>query len=163
MKRIAILYLSKTGTTKEAAEIIKETLESSDYQVDLMEMTTQVSLTDYQGVILGAPINGFKWVPEATAFAESHSTILNQMPTALYAMNYLGEMGRKGTKATILKSFSALKAQLSPLDIRLFGGKIDKALPGPVRVLFGVKNDSPLSAMNPADIQSWAKELTTKF
>lgn len=163
MKRIAIVYKTKTGTTKEAADIIKRTLEKSDFQVDLIELDSARDLKAYEGVIVGAPINGFKWIPEATAFVDQNVAFLNSVPTALYAMNYLGEMGRQSIKNTITKGFAGVKATIKPLDVVLFGGKIDKELPGFVRLLFGVKKGAPLSVMNPEAIEAWAEMIKQKF
>lgn len=163
MKRIAIVYTTKTGTTKEAAEIIKRTLESGDFQVDVMTLEKATDLTGYEGIIIGAPINGFKWVPEAVAFVEKQAPFLKTVPTALFAMNYIGQMGRPGIKNTLTKNFDGVKAWIKPLDVTLFGGKIDKELPGPVRLLFGVKKGAPLNVMDPQAIVAWTEMIKLKF
>jgi len=163
MKRIAIVYTSKTGTTKEAVEIIKRTLEKRDFQVDVMNFDNATGLSVYTGVIVGAPINGFKWIPEATSFVEKNSSFLKTVPTALFAMNYIGEMGRPSIKKSLLKSFAALKALINPLDVTLFGGKIDKELPGAVRILFGVRKGAPLNLLNPQAIEAWTEMIQLKL
>jgi len=163
MKKVAIAYKTKTGTTKEAADTIKRVLETADFEVDVLSLEQNLDISNYQAVIVGAPINGFKWVPEATAFVEKNASLLKTVPTALYAMNYIGVMGRPSIKNTLIKSFAGVKALVNPVDVVLFGGKIDKELPGFARFLFGIKKGSRLDLVDPITIEAWAEQLKQKI
>ncbi len=163
MKKMLIAYTSKTGTTKEAAMIIKETFEKSDFEVDVLTFEQVTDLSPYASVIIGAPINGFRWVPEAAHFVEKNEDNLKKIPTAFFAMNYIAELGRAGIKKTIHKSFDSLKGKIKPQSVGFFGGKIDKELPGFARLLFGVKKGSPIDLSQPELIKQWADDLKTKF
>lgn len=163
MKKILIAYQTKTGTTKEAAEWIKSVFEERQFEVDVKALDDVSSLAGYSGVIIGAPINGFRWIPEATQFVETHKDHLVQMPTALYAMNYVGQTGRPKIRATIEKSFLTPKDSIHPKDVAMFGGRIDKEMPLFARLLFGIKKGNPIDLMNPEMVKAWANKMTQVF
>ncbi|MCG8569992.1 MAG: flavodoxin domain-containing protein [Spirochaetes bacterium] len=159
MKKILITYLSKTGSTKEVAEEISKVLNENQLETDVIELTTVSSLADYSAVIIGAPINGMKWLSEAEEFVEKNKDVLNSLPTAYYFLSIIRNNGRKFFSKLIEKSLDRVSSIVKPIKIGKFGGYSSSPLPGFLRFLFGLKKDLPKDLRNWDEIKSWAKEL----
>ena len=65
MSKILVAYVSKTGTTKEVAEEIGRILEEKGLEADVMEIPRVQGFEGYSGAVIGSPINGMRWLPEA--------------------------------------------------------------------------------------------------
>jgi flavodoxin len=65
--RICVLYFSRTGCTKFMAEAIAEALNSPTF--DIVSADPSV-VEDYDMIILGTPVEGFKPAKETLAFIE---------------------------------------------------------------------------------------------
>jgi len=56
MKKVIIIYFSRTGNTKTMAQLIHEELaKSSDIQVDIQTQIVPDKLTQYDAILIGAP------------------------------------------------------------------------------------------------------------
>ncbi len=162
MKRVLITYVTKTNTTKEAAAEIRQMLEAQGFLSDVLPIAEVASLTDYQAVIIGAPINGMSWHPDAKAFVTRFQQELNAVPTSLFLVSYLLFTGCNFWKKIIRKSLDKVSALVKPVSVGMFGGRIDKVFPALPRFLFGVKKDAPIDATNPEDVRAWALDWTKR-
>lgn len=163
MSRILVTYYTKTGSTKEVAERIGSQLQGEHLEVDVMPMSAVSSLDGYSGVVIGAPINGMNWVPEAGQFVSTHQAALSQVPTAYFFLSYLIVEGRNNWKNTIKKSLNKVSEQVQPVQVGMFGGKVESAFPTVFRWLFGVRKDAPLDVRDWDAINNWAKSLSGKL
>ncbi|MGD0645039.1 MAG: flavodoxin domain-containing protein [Candidatus Bathyarchaeia archaeon] len=59
--KTAVYYLSRTGNTRRFAETISELLKVPIYDIALVE---SASAADFDLLIIGTPVNGFRAVPE---------------------------------------------------------------------------------------------------
>lgn len=159
MKKILITYYSKWGSTREAAEIIGNTLEKSTFEVEILPLAEVRTVQEFDMVIIGAPINGMQWFHSATAFVLAHRDELRQKKTALFCMSYIYFTGSGFWKKAIEKAFAPVLKVITPIKTGIFGGKIDASLPPPMRFIFGIPADAPLSIFNREDIQKWASDL----
>lgn len=162
MKRILITYATKTGTTKEVSEEIGKVLKQSDFDVDILPMSEVNEFEGYSGVVIGAPINGLNWIPEAVSFVENNKEALNNIPTAFFNVSYMLYHGRKIFRKAIRNSLGKIN-QIKPILVGSFGGKVQELFPAPARLIFGIKKDTPLDTRNWDDIRSWANELSSIF
>ncbi|MEQ1877352.1 MAG: flavodoxin domain-containing protein, partial [Bdellovibrionia bacterium] len=89
MKRILIVYASKTGQTKKIAHAIADELESLEYAVYLSEAAKIAEtnhIQDYDGILVGAPVLAGSYSKPLKKWAKSKALILNQKPTAFFSV-----------------------------------------------------------------------------
>lgn len=163
MSKILIAYISKTGTTKEISEEIGKIMEENGFQVELKDMSTVQSLEDYSAAILGAPINGFRWLPEAEKFIEDHKDELMKIPAAYFIVSYLLKAGRASLQEKMRGTLENAKRIVQPVSEGYFGGKVDEKFPPVFRLMFGVKKGTPFDMRDWDEIRAWAEELAIKL
>lgn len=159
MNKILITYATKTGTTKDAALEIGRVLVENGLKVDVLPITDINTLDGYSAVIIGAPINGMRWVPEAVQFVEAHQKELTNVITAYFLVSYLLIEGREFWKKKIRTSLDKINEKVKPVKIGMFGGKVSSTFPVPFRLLFGVKKDAPIDVQDLNTVRTWANEL----
>ena len=161
MKKILLAYETKTNTTKEIIESIGKKLEEKGLIVDIKRIGSIDSLENYSGAIIGAPINGMNWIPEASKFIENHQAILKDMPTALFSVAYFHGMKRKFWQNLMKKRLYTSKDLIQSQRIGQFKGKVaDNNIPGFLRVLFGAPKDLPLDRRDWNEINQWAEDVS---
>lgn len=154
-----IAHKSHTGTTKEAAEIIQNVFISKALDVELLEISEVKSVDKYDLIIIGAPINGMHWLPEASNFISKHEITLKKKKVACFALSYIINDGRKFWKNRMRSNFKNICQLNDPIDTMIFGGKIDKPMPAPARFIFGLSKEAPLDYRDNKKIEDWAKGL----
>lgn len=65
--KTAVFYLSRTGNTKRFAEAISESLKAPLFDVTSIKPEMQ---TEYDLLVIGTPVNGFKACPEVLSFIQ---------------------------------------------------------------------------------------------
>lgn len=163
MSKLLITYVTKTNTTSHAATIIKDFFESKQVQVDLCPISEVSEIKDYDEIIVGAPINGMNWHPDAKDFVVRFRNELKEKKIAYFFMSYIVVAGRKFWKNTINKSLDSVTQIKTPVSIGRFGGAVDKGFPFPARLLFGIKKGTPIDVQDDENVKSWAKEVFNKF
>lgn len=163
MKKILVAYGTKTDTTKEVAEEIGNVLEQCGFTIELKQFHEVKTIEGYQGVVVGAPINGMSWRPDAKTFIKEHAEQLNKIPTAYFNVSYLIYIGRDMWKKAIKNSFNKASQVVKPVMTGTFGGRVEAAFPAVARFIFGVKKGASLDQRNWDIIQIWADELSREF
>ncbi|MHB8961962.1 MAG: flavodoxin domain-containing protein [Saccharofermentanales bacterium] len=158
MKKVLIAYVTKTGTTANAAEIIGGTLREEGFDTTVLPISGAGSLDSYDSVIIGAPINGMAWHPDATAYVANHAAELAQKDVSYYLMSYIYFTGCNFWKKAISKAFDKLPQTIHPRMTGLFGGKVDKEFPAFARFLFGVRKGTPTDVQDGEAVRHWAKK-----
>lgn len=161
MSKVLIAYVTKTGTTKNAAFQIADVLKENGYEPEILPIADVTKLDDYDAVIIGAPINGMNWHPDATGFVVKNKDELNKVPTAYYFMSYILFQGCNFWKNITRKNLNKVSIMLKPLKIGMFGGKLAKEFPAFARFLFGVKKNSPIDLTDNIAVWEWATEWVT--
>lgn len=160
---VLITYKSNTGTTKEAAKIIQRVFISKALDVELLEISKVKSIDKYDLVIIGAPINGMHWLPEASNFVSKNEIALKNKKVACFALSYIIVDGRNFWKNRVRSNFKTTCQLVDPIDIMIFGGKIDQRMPAPARFIFGLSKDAPLDYRNNLIIEKWANDLINEI
>lgn len=163
MNKILIAYISKTGSTKEISEEIGRVLNEKGFQSDIKDMSEVQSLDNYSAVILGAPINGFRWLPEAEKFISDHKSELSKIPAAYFIVSYLLKAGRASLQKKMRSTLDNAKGIVEPVSTGYFGGRVDSNFPAVFRLMFGVKKGTPLDVRDWDEIRAWAGELAVKL
>ncbi|MDD3397283.1 MAG: flavodoxin domain-containing protein [Clostridia bacterium] len=148
MKKILIAYFTKTNSTKEYAQYIKEQLQSKELNVDVVDLLSVENLHNYNAVIIGAPIYGMRWNEECVNFIKANQIELKKVPTFYFFVSYVFENGRKMWRKTILKSMDKVSKLVKPNFIGKFNGRIEKRMPRFIEFMFGIKKETPLNLMN---------------
>ena len=159
MKHILVAYASKQGSTKEVAESIATILGEESFDVDVKSTDAVANVTDYDCVIVGAPINGMRWIQEAVDFVGIHQMDLKDKKIAYFSLSYTGVLGRKMWRNQIVKAFDGVSKQVMPFKTGTFAGRVDGELPSIVRFVFGVPKDTPKDQRDWNFIANWTKEL----
>ena len=158
MKKVLIAYVTKTGTTANAAEIIGGTLRDEGFDATVMPLADAGSLDSYDSVIIGAPINGMAWHPDATAFVVNHAAELSQKDVSFYLLSYIYFTGCNFWKKVIAKAFGRLPQSVHPRKTGMFGGKVEKEFPAFPRFLFGVRKGTPTDLQDDETVRQWARQ-----
>lgn len=163
MNKYLVAYGSHTGSTEEVALKMGELLRNKGFDVDVQNIKDVDYLKHYSGVIIGAPIHGMKWYPEAEHFVEKHHTILESIPTACFLLSYILVQGAPFWRKTIAKSMNMPKSIIDPFSIGMFGGRVKDALPAPMRLIFGIKKNAPMDAIEWEKIEEWIEGVAQYF
>lgn len=165
MMNLLIAYHSKTGSTKEVSEKIASILTESSFNVALMPMSEVRSLEGYDAVIIGAPINGFRWVPEADQFIGTHQADLMKKPVFTFCLSYLSHYPRPFFKNMIRNNYEKSNAGLAPKKTAVFGGisMNGAGFPTLARWIFGVPSSIPADTREWPQIVKWANDLGTEL
>jgi len=159
MGKILIAYWTKTATTKGYAETLGEALTAAGHAADVKPLAEIDTLGGYDAVVLGAPINGMRPVPELHSFIAAHANEFGGKPTALFTVSYMYGKASRGLNRAMEKSTAAAaKAMGARLSV-IMPGRIAENLPGLMRFLFGVPKDLPLDRRDPAAMKAWAGEV----
>ncbi len=124
--RLLVTYATRHDSTAEVARTIAETLADGGATVDNLPVGEIGALDDYRAVVIGSPIHSGAWLPDALDFVERHKTALGQMPVALFVLGLLGD-GTEGTRQSKLLAVEPARVLLGPVDIAVFGGRMDYA------------------------------------
>lgn len=164
MNKVLVAYASKTGSTAEVAEAIGAALAGRGIAAEVRKIGDAASIEGYVGAVLGSPINGMRWLPEASAFVSANAPALRSMPVALFYLSYIQFAdGRPIWKRSIDAGMKALAASAGAFAVRGFGGKAASSLPGFARFIFGTRPDAPSDLRDWDAIRAWAGELADRF
>ena len=163
MKKLALAYISRTGTTAEIVKTLERSLKEHGFEVEVMGVDELVDVSAFDGIIIGAPINGMQWLPEATECVQRLSTSLKDKKTAFFAVSYIYKDGREVFRKGIRKTLSQPAWGFIPTKSTIFSGRIDKRMPGIVNFIFGIKKTEPLDLVDAQKVKAWADELAVCF
>lgn len=119
MTKVLITYASKYGSTAEAAQAIAATLPDSD-----VVPVAEASLEGYEAVILGAPLYGGEWLPEAVAFVRDNRAALAAMPVALFVVAIRLHHDDEGMREAVLRAIAPAPATAKPVAVGMFAGRL---------------------------------------
>jgi menaquinone-dependent protoporphyrinogen oxidase len=161
VRSVLVGYATRYGSTKDVAEVIKETLGEHDLTVDLQPLREVRSLAEYSAVIMGAPLFMFHWHKEALNFLSRHHTHLAERPVAVFV---LGPTHVPHDEAEWRDSRRQLDQELAkfpwfkPVAIEIFGGKYDPGQLGfPLKLFAGAEPASDIRDWEA--IRAWAQAV----
>lgn len=158
MLRVLITYVTKTGTTKRAAQIIAEVLEKREIYTTTMPLDSVDILQVFDAVIIGGPIYDMKWHPDAQEFIDKNEDELKTLDVSFFAMSYVCFLGRSSLKEKMYKTLNNTSKSIKPKAIGILKGKIDKPFVTPAEWVLGIPKDSPLDIQDDDHVRAWAEE-----
>lgn len=163
MKPLLITYATATNSTKEVAERIGQLLQDAGHSVVVSEIDQTINLNDYSAVIVGAPINGFRWLPVATQFINARSEELRNMPVALFALSYFVATTRQPIRTKMRNALTTESDAIGAKAVRVFGGKLANTIPAFPRFFLGIPKSAPADVRDWNEIAVWAEELSNNL
>ncbi len=153
-KRVAVVYASKHGSTREIAEALESTLAGRGLETRLGSVEDTIDLSTCDALVLGSAVYMGRWMKAASEFVDSHAREIAGKPTWLFSS---GPIGNPPEPMDEPFGLSELKARLGARDHRVFAGKIDKSQLGFAEkaVLMAVRAEEG-DSRNWDDIRSWA-------
>ncbi len=142
MRKILIVYFTKTGSTKGTGNYIKSKLDER-FSIEVKDIKEVKSLEGYSKIILGAPINGMKIVPEMRNFIEKNHNVFLNTPTYFYIMTYAYNNGRPFFRMLMERDVNKIIRGLN-ISPYFIGGVSDKPMPSFAKFIFGLPKDEPL-------------------
>lgn len=158
MKTVLIAYWTQSGSTKEAASIIAETLDSRGFKTTVSEITV-AEPGNFDAVVIGSAIHGMRWAPEAASFIEKYAAVLSQKKIALFSVAYVYFTGKASWKKAVDGALTATYSRLTPIQTGLFPGRVDRKLPGIARLIFGIPKSAKADIFDREAIKAWATAL----
>ncbi len=158
---LLLAYATSYGSTQEVAQCVAETLRGAGYRVDLQPAKQVRSVSEYDAVILGAPLYMFRWHADAKRFLSRHRKALDYLPVAIFALGPFHNKEEELTSAREqLDKELAKYAWLKPAVVHVFPGKFHPAgLRFPYNLIPALKNIPPSDERDWPAIQAWAIEV----
>jgi menaquinone-dependent protoporphyrinogen oxidase len=162
---VLVAYATRSGSTKEVAEVVAEMLCEHNLEVDIQPMKAVCTLTGYSAVVLGAPLYMFRWHKDARHFLSRYNEELIERQTAVFALGpfHDEEEEWRAVRGQLDKELAKFP-WFKPITIEIFGGKFDPALLRfPWNLVPGLKKISPSDIRDWSAIRAWASNLAEKF
>lgn len=163
--KILVAYATRYGSTREVAEFIAATLRENGLAVEIQPLRDVRSLESFSAVIMGAPLQMFRWHKDALQFLSRFEKTLGSLPVAAFALGPFHDVESEWTEVrSELDKELAKLPWFTPVATTIFGAKYDPAtLSFPFSLLPALKQ-LPASDIRDWDvIRAWTKELTGKL
>jgi menaquinone-dependent protoporphyrinogen oxidase len=177
--RVLVGYATRYGSTQQVAEAIGATLREpglsppraglapprAGLAVDVQLLREVRTITEYDAVVVGAPLFMFHWHKEAHSFLSRQREALMQRRIAIYALGPVHEPHDEAEWRDSRVQLDKELAQypwLAPLMLEMFGGKYDPEKLGfPLKMLAGKEPASDIRDWTA--IRQWANSLATRL
>lgn len=158
MKTVLIAYWTQTGSTKDAASIIAETLAGRGFNATVAEVS-MAEPEKFDAVVIGSAIHGMRWAPEAIQFLEKNKETLSRKTIALFSVAYVYFTGKPSWKNAVDSALATTHSSFAPILTGVFPGRVDKKLPGIARLIFGIPKTAKADIFNREAITAWSNSL----
>jgi menaquinone-dependent protoporphyrinogen oxidase len=125
-QRMLVAYASKLGSTGEIAAEIGKTLSANGLSVDVRPMQENLSLEEYQAILLGSAVRFGNWLPEAVAFVEANRKALNRVPVALFTVHITNQGDDETSRRNRQEFLDQVRPLVDPVEEIFFAGKFDR-------------------------------------
>ncbi|MFE3756042.1 flavodoxin domain-containing protein [Nocardia tengchongensis] len=128
--RIAVIYSTAQGSTREIADFIGASLAARGAKVELADAEHAPDPTRFDAVILGSAVHDRALLPELDDYTRSHRDELRARPVWLFSVGLgpalVGPIGHLIGRA-VPKRIAALRDTVTPRDYRAFAGHYERA------------------------------------
>jgi menaquinone-dependent protoporphyrinogen oxidase len=158
---VLVGFATRYGSTQEVAQAVAEALRGEGLHVDVKPLRDVRSLDGYQSVVVGAPLQMFRWHKDALGFLKRYRKTLETLPVAVFALGPVENSQKDWSGArSQLKEELATFSWLRPAAVKVFGGKLDPyTLRFPYNVIPGLNKLPPSDLRDWDDIEAWGKSL----
>ncbi|MEV5837627.1 flavodoxin domain-containing protein [Nocardia sp. NPDC052112] len=128
--RIAVIYATAEGSTRDIAEFIAADLRSRGADVELSDVEHAPDLTRFRAIVFGSAVHDMDFLPAAATFVHTHREALRNTDVWMFSVGLgpalRGPIGRR-VGSTVPKKIAALVASVAPWDYRAFAGHYERA------------------------------------
>lgn len=160
---VLVSYASSSGSTREIATVVAETLRTKELTVDLEPMRAVREMSRYSAVVLGIPLYLLRWHGDARRFLARHQALLGpDRPTAVFTGGPTqsgSEEEWAGVRDQVAQEISRYP-WFKPVSIEFVGGRLDPDhLPFPYNLLPALRSQPARDLRDWAAIRAWATTL----
>jgi len=159
MKKIAIIYASRTGTSEMIAKEIGNTLRDANTKVDVKTVLDDIDFDYYDAFIIGSSVRLMKVLGEADGFLTKYKHIFEQKPVSFFFIGITMDKDTPQRRDRMMEFINPTLKRIplvSPIDIGLFAGIINIYKIFPFLKLFGLK-EAPKDYKDWDKIREWAR------
>jgi menaquinone-dependent protoporphyrinogen oxidase len=163
--RVLVAFATRYGSTQEVAEAVAEALREEDVEVEVSRLRDVRSLEEYRGVVIGAPLQMFRWHKDALGFLSRYRRALEGLPVAVFALGPFNDVEKEwaDVRSQLDKELARLP-WFTPVEVRVFGGKFDpQTLRAPYNLLPGLKRLPANDIRDWNEIAAWGRGLSMVF
>ncbi|WP_062992252.1 flavodoxin domain-containing protein [Nocardia anaemiae] len=123
--RIAVIYATEKGSTRDIAEFIAAELGEQGAEVELADAEHAPELSRFDTVVLGSAIHDMELLPAAVTFVRTHREALRNKNVWLFSVGLGPALGGPiGSRIgrIVPKKIAALRDSISPRDYQAFSG-----------------------------------------
>jgi menaquinone-dependent protoporphyrinogen oxidase len=128
--RIAVLYATEQGSTRDIAEFIGDALAARGAVIELSDIEHAPELSDVDAVVLGSAVHDRALLPAVTSYVSTHRQKLAHTDVWLFSVGLgpalRGPIGRRIGR-TVPKKIAALRDSISPRGYQAFAGHYERA------------------------------------
>jgi menaquinone-dependent protoporphyrinogen oxidase len=156
-------FATRYGSTQQVAEAIASTLREEGVDAELRPLREVRTVTDYKAVIIGAPLQMYRWHKDALSFLSRHRQAVAALPVAVFALGPVQDPHNdkewEDSRSQLDKELAKLP-WFKPAVVQIFGGRFDPALlKFPLNKFAG---SAPASDIRDWEaIRAWAQDLPT--
>jgi menaquinone-dependent protoporphyrinogen oxidase len=161
MKRILVVFGSKTGCTQGIAKRIAETLGAQGVEVDTFAAADAPAPAAYDAVVVGSGVRAGNWHAPAREWVAANAEALRKLPVALYTVGLtLASDPDKTAEVRAYTDAVVADAGLTPVDIGVFAGWNEpKAFPLVERLILKAMKAPVGDFRDWAAVESWAEKI----
>jgi menaquinone-dependent protoporphyrinogen oxidase len=122
--RVLVAVASKHGATREIAEAVGRTLESSGVEATVTDAGEVETIAGYDAFVVGSAVYMGRWLKEAQALVDDHADTLVSHPTWLFSSGPIGAPPKPDDAHAV--DVTDIVSSIRPRGHRLFAGKVDR-------------------------------------
>ncbi|MEU7632617.1 flavodoxin domain-containing protein [Nocardia sp. NPDC049220] len=126
--RVAVLYATAQGSTRDIAEFIAAYLTERGADVEAADVHHAPDLSNFGAVVLGSAVHDMDLLPAATAYTRAHRDELSRRDLWIFSVGLSpalqGPIGRR-IGPIVPKRIAALCGSVYPWEYRAFAGHYD--------------------------------------
>ncbi|MGQ4600578.1 flavodoxin domain-containing protein [Nocardia sp. R6R-6] len=153
--RIAIVYATEQGSTRDIAEFISDELAGRDAIVELADIDHAPDLSRFDTLVLGSAVHDMDFLPAATEYVHAHRDELSSRNVWLFSVGLApalrGPIGRAAGRF-VPKKIATLRDSIAARDYHAFAGRYERAGISPhTRILYRL-----MGGGHYGDLRDWA-------
>lgn len=128
-RRIAVIYATAQGSTRDIAEFISDELAARGAVVELADVEHAPDLSRFDAVVLGSAVHDMDLLPAATEYIRSHTDELLARDVWLFSVGLgpalRGPIGRRVGRV-VPKPIAASRDSIRPREYKAFAGHYER-------------------------------------
>ncbi len=166
LKRILVVYATRTGSTVGVASAIGETLSAGGFGVNVKPIKENPAIHGYDAILIGSAVNGGKWLPEAIEFVKNNQQALSKIPVAFFCVHIMNLGDDEQSTKNRLAYLANVRSIVKPVDEAYFAGLgtdpvKSSLLERWMNRIFKIGPEGDCRDWN--KIRAWAKSLCLRF